>query len=527
MKTTASFCLALLGVAFGVCAQEAGSPDLFSLRFAPGPFSDAVPAAAPRSGTAVAPVDAAAEIAAQTGSIDRIFDAIAETERSIAAEEALNGPQSSALIDHYRALAARYQDLGDPFLAGAALEQARAVIRMNQGLHSLDQAEVVDQTIEMFEAVGAFSESDALQDDLLDLTHKGENDSDLRVPSILAAVAQRQMDAAVAYLEDDVWPRARRPLLATEGSGWEPSTPKTGRQRALTQLAVIADRYDAAIEAALASDAAAFGDSLDTEVAEIYELVDKANDFLEVGPLPRMERDGPTWEAEPPVGDREFAAAALYRARRLYSAAMQAAYRQGSQSEYWALDEQLVETYFFEQANPELAPDILVDYRVPSPLESVLRARVADRLARGATAFEVARSLVELADAMGNRESLDRYQQAYDFLVGQDGSAEAMAALFHPDVPVIRRAFGPEDSAIFDPTRSYRGYIDVEVETGRYGQATAVEVLNSSPGTVRAIENSLRKRVSKTRFRPRFAEGKPIRSDRFVIRYFYDHDMLE
>ncbi|HUF71590.1 MAG TPA: hypothetical protein VMR74_01695 [Gammaproteobacteria bacterium] len=524
MNRTPIICIALLGLSVGVCAQDVpGSPDLFSLTFAPGPLPNNEPSASPASGAS----NAAVTEAADNGDIDRLFDAIAEIERAIAEEEALNGPQSRILIEHYRSMAALYAELGDPLRAVAASEQARAVVRMNDGLHTLDQAEIVEQSIDMLEAAGAFGESDERQDELLDLA--GRNDGDARAPPILASVADRQMRAVRTYLEEDVWPRERRPVQAIEGSGWEPSTPNTGRQRALTELAVIARRYDAAIEEALADDAYELGDALDTDVkiVAIYELVDVANDFVEVGRLPRRDRNGPTWEPEPPSGDRDFAAAALHRARRLYSAAMQSAFRQGSEAESWGLGEQLVETYYFEAANPELKSDVYVDHTVPSPLESVLRARVAEQMTRGAPAVGVARAMLELGDALGNREALQRYQAAYDFLVAQGASVETVADLFNPQIPVIRRAFGPEDSSKFDPARAYRGYIDVEVQTGRFGETTDVEIVGASDGTSRAIERRLRTHVSQTRFRPRFAEAEPVRSDRFVLRHYYDYDLIE
>ena len=522
MNRTSIICIALVSLPLGVCAQEiADSPDLFSLTFAPGPFSDNTLLSSSVSDATETLVDEIAE----EPSGDRLFDAIGEVERLIIEEEALNGPQSRVLIGHFRSLAALHLELGNHFVAMAAFEQARAVIRMNDGLHSLEQAEVVEKMIERLDAAGGFSESDALQDELLELTKR--NESDPRVSSILATVAERQMDVVKAYLDDDIWPRAREQLQAIEGSGWEPNTPKTGRQRALTELAVIADRYDFAIEGSLAGDNFELGDSLDSrvEIAEIYELVDTANDFLEVGVLPRYDRGSLTWDQESPMADREFAVAALHRARRLYSAAMQAAYQQGSQSEYWALDEQFVETYYFEKANPELSSDTYVQHAVV--LESILRARVADRLTRGGSAVEVARALVELADAFTNLRALEQYQDAYDFLVREDVLTEAIAELFYPDVPAIRSAFGPEDSVDFDPFHVYRGYIDVYVETGQYGQTKDVEIQNTSPSTSRGIERRLRKHVSQTQFRPRFEDGRPLSSDQFTLRYYYDYDVLE
>lgn len=532
MTRTLLIRIALLGLPVGVCAQDApGSPDLFSLRFAPGPISSdtllPTPASAEVSGTAGSASGTGDAAAVDGGDIDRLFEAIAQLERAIAAETALNGPQSRVLIEHYRSMAAFYEALGDPFRARAAADEARAVVRMNDGLHTLDQAEIVEQSIEMLEAVGAFSESDALQDELLDLA--GRNESDTRAPSILASVAERQMSAVRAYLDGFVWPRSRQPLQAIEGSGWEPSTPSTGRQRALTQLGVIASQYEAAIGEALDSDGYALGRALatDVEITDVYALVDTANDFLAVGPLPRNDRDGPTWEPEPPRSDRDFAIAALQRARRLYSAAMQTAFRQGSEAEYRGLEELLVHTYYFEAANPELESDFRVNRFLPTPLESLLRARVVDRMTRGAPPVEVARAMLELGDALGNREALEQYEQAYDFVVAQQVSADAVASLFVPPVPVIRRAFGPEDSAAFDPARPYRGFVDVEIQTSRYGQTRDAEILDTSPGTSRAIERRVEKHVALTRFRPRFAEGEPVGSDRFVLRYYYDYDLEE
>ena len=358
--------IALLGAAHGVCAQDSvGTPDLFTLSFAPGPFGDDV-LLSPSAG------DAAGEPAEEsTGErTDSLYDALAKIEKAIAEEESVNGPQSLALVDRYEDMAALHEEIGNHLLAAAALEQARAIVRMREGLHSLDQAEIVEQEIEGLEGAGAFTDSDELQDDLLDLAAR--NSSDPRVLSILSAVAERQMDAVQTYLDEHVWPRARESVPAREGSGWKPNTPRTGRQRALTRLAVIGDDYDAAIDKALADDNYEPGDPLDVDanIAEIYELIDTVNDFLEVGPLPRPERNGlgVTWEPEAPQTDREFAAAALYRARRLYSAAMQAAYRQGSQSEFWALDEKLAGTYYFEAANPELRSSVAGgDARVPRP----------------------------------------------------------------------------------------------------------------------------------------------------------------
>ena len=399
MTRTPIICVALLGLPLGIAAQEpAGEPDLFSLIFAPGPVTAWRLSPVPVEGGQTAATDETPD----DGEVDGLYRAAEALERSIVEEEARNGPQSSVLIEYFRSLAELHQRIGNHLLAIAALEQASAIIRINDGLESLDQAEVMQQMIRSSEIVGAFTDADTLQEDLLLLAQK--NESDPLVPSILAGVADRQIDAVKAYLDVSVWPRARSSIQATMGSGWEAGTDRSGRQRAFTELEVLGNRYDSAIERALEAEGADSGDAFDqeAELTDVYELIDTANDFLEVGVLPRYDRGVLTWEPERPMSDREFAATALHRARRLYSAAMQAAYRQGNRSEYLTLEEQFVETYYFQLANPELDSESYerntlfpVQQRYQTPLESVLRARVADRLIRDSSVVEVARAQVE------------------------------------------------------------------------------------------------------------------------------------
>jgi hypothetical protein len=516
----AAICLSLI-FPFGVLHAQAGqgSPDLFTLTFAQGLSPAGI----------VAPASVEANRFSQNAGlsedeIDRLFDEVSDVEQAIAVEEERNGTNSPALIEQFKSLAALHQELGNYDFANAALTQARSIIRMSAGLHTLDQAEVVDQMIESREAIGAFNESEVLQDDLLDLARR--NTLDPRAPSVLASVAERQMEIVRAYIDERVWSRSRENLVATEGSGWQPSTPRAGREKAFTALESFANEFDAALEEALADESFEIGSALnlETDIPEVYELVDTANDFLEVGVLPRYEDRIPTWEPEEPRSGREFAEAALHRARRLYSLAMQSAYLQGNESEYWAYDAEFTDTHYFEQANPDLAPDLDEETRL-APLEGALRARVADRMARGAPAVEVARALLELGDALANAPALEQYQSAYDLLVKADVPKETIDELLHPAFPVIRRAYGPEDWTEFDGSHPYRGHVDVQVEIGRYGQATEVEIQSASPGTSRAIERRLRKHVNQTRFRPRFVAGSPLRSDRFLLRYFYDYDV--
>lgn len=516
--------VSLLCLASGARAQ--GSPDLFTLTFTPGPVAvEAVGAAAARD-ERVAPRET-------EPALSRLLDSVARLEQSIAAKEAAHGRRSRGLVDDLTSLAAAYREAGEHLPAIAILERARYISRSNDGLHSLEQAGIVDELADSVAAAGRQDESDKLQDALLELASR--NAGEPRAPSLIAAVADRQMAAARAYLEHGAWLGSREPLRASEGSGWEPSTSKVGRDKAPPRLGEVRNDYEAAIERVLHNDDYEIGDplELDTGLDETYVLIDTVNDFVEVGYLPRPRP--PEWESEPPESDREWALAALRRARRLYSTAMQQAFSQENYAEYQALERQLLGTYYFEMENPELHPSSVRD-RKPRrrSLEdviyltgaSVLEAGVVDRLSRGAPPVEVARALVELGDwhllFSFNRTALETYQDAHDLLVGEGAPAEAVTHLFAPEVPAILPAFAT-DALAFDPARQYRGHIDVSIETGRYGESKRVDIIGASPGTSSAIERRLQRHIARAKFRPRFVEGRLGRSDRFSLRYYFDY----
>jgi tetratricopeptide (TPR) repeat protein len=511
-------------------AYPQAAPELSSLIFTPGPTLNEVRSQIPTIDDSRLAADDETEDDLRA----RLLDAIPQIEDSIEAEESLNGGRSSNLIEPLVSLAAAHHELEDYIRAIGYLEQARQIRRINDGLHSLDQAEIVNRMIDSLEAVGSFSESDSLQDSLLELAMV--NAGDPRAPSIVAAVAHRQMNAVNDYLEAGVWSRSREKLPVVEGSGWEPTTFRAGRQRSVSKLGQIRARYDGAIEDALASDGNEFGDSLGPEedLATTYIVIDTVSDFIEEGPLPRrIPGRQLVWEPEDPINDRAFALQTFRRARRLYSAAMQAALKEGQYDEYLEYEEQLIETFYFELAHPEIHPT-RVERRAPSslgqiiylPAINVLEAKVIHRLANGASAIDVATALVELGDwhllFSQNGTALEWYHQAYDLLVRKDVAIQIVTDLFSPQVPMLLPAFASV-SADFEPARGYRGYIDASIKIGRYGESKGVKLVGGSSSTSSDIGKRLTRELTVSRFRPRFVDGKAIRSDQFLRRFYFDY----
>lgn len=143
--------------------------------------------AAPSASGAPAEVDfEPAATAQQQQMLDSIQD---ELER--------NGPFSADLIGPVTALALSYQEDGDHSLAAVANERALQLVRVNYGLHSLDQAPVLRQAVRNEEERGNVEGAWEIEQDLLALARRHPND--LRTVPILHEIADKRMATLARY----------------------------------------------------------------------------------------------------------------------------------------------------------------------------------------------------------------------------------------------------------------------------------------------------------------------------------------
>lgn len=119
-------------------------------------------------------------------------------------EQSKNGPYSEQLIPSLTALALLYQEEGDRELASAAIEQALQVVRANYGLHSLEQAPLLEQAIRNEELRGDAEAAWDLGQDLLSLVKKNPND--LRTVPILSGVGDKRLDLLDRYYSGEIPP---------------------------------------------------------------------------------------------------------------------------------------------------------------------------------------------------------------------------------------------------------------------------------------------------------------------------------
>jgi hypothetical protein len=127
-----------------------------------------------------------------------------QTIEKIQDTQSAEGPNSASLIDPLAALGLLYRERGEHGLAAAALERAQGVVRFNYGLHSLDQAPLIEQLIRSEEARGNDAAAWDLEQELLDLARRSPDD--LRTVPILHEIADKRMDVLRRYVAGEEFP---------------------------------------------------------------------------------------------------------------------------------------------------------------------------------------------------------------------------------------------------------------------------------------------------------------------------------
>jgi hypothetical protein len=108
-----------------------------------------------------------------------------------------HGIQAPELIDPLTALAHWYQESGDHDLAIAAIEQARHVVTVNLGLHSIEEALLLRQLVQIDEAGGDVEAAWKAEKEVLGLVKRHPND--LRRVPVLREIARKRMDVLTRY----------------------------------------------------------------------------------------------------------------------------------------------------------------------------------------------------------------------------------------------------------------------------------------------------------------------------------------
>jgi len=197
----------------------------------------------------------------------RVIARIQAAVAAIEAEQTANGEYSPDLIPLYTELAGIYLEISGYGDAIGLLEQAQQVIRRNEGLYSLDQADLIEEMIEIEMEVTPSEQSLEREAYLRELVQRNPGDS--RNPAILTRMAERQIDVADYLLVNGIEPTLTLSVGPAIGFG-RPRSPPTARAMAGSMLRQARSSYSAALHSALNGG--------DAELAQLFELEDSIID---------------------------------------------------------------------------------------------------------------------------------------------------------------------------------------------------------------------------------------------------------
>jgi hypothetical protein len=166
---------------------------------------------------------------------DRLQELVAE----IGAIQSLQGGNSPDLIEPFTTLSLLYEQGEDYELALALIEETTRVIKINRGLHTLDEAQRMRQAIRIERARGNAEAAWDEEQDLLRLIRRRRHQADARIAPILHEIAAHRRAVLERYLAGEFPPEI---VLGCYYSEWQydsNGTPYRSGCRAGNRLTVI------------------------------------------------------------------------------------------------------------------------------------------------------------------------------------------------------------------------------------------------------------------------------------------------
>jgi hypothetical protein len=171
-------------------------------------------------GLVMVPRDVAAQ--QQTTAADRERYLLGEIQDRVVQD----GPNAGSLLEPLTALILLYQEEDDESSAAVTIERARHVVRVNDGLHTLEQVPLIEQLMRIEAARGNHTAAWDLEQELLRLVRR--HPEDLRTVPVLRGAAERQMEVLAQYLDGEKPPQL---YLGCYYNDWGTHDPVTNEWR--------------------------------------------------------------------------------------------------------------------------------------------------------------------------------------------------------------------------------------------------------------------------------------------------------
>ncbi|HET7607563.1 MAG TPA: hypothetical protein VFL84_02710 [Gammaproteobacteria bacterium] len=413
-----------------------------------------------------------------------------------------DGPYAPELLGPLSRLGLIYQEGEDYALALVTLERAQHIVRVNNGLHSMDQVPVMRQLIAIEDARGNHEGAWDRQQDLLQLLRR--HPDDVRTVPVLRDIADKQMEVLASVIAGERPPEVVLGCFYKQWPTQAEGSCEAGSKSTVVQ-GMLAEAQRTYLEAIAVLLRQGLYDSDDLRAIELQVLrgVDLMRSRYYKGPTAR------------PVP-------------------MAPAYVGASNLEPWrsrmAAVAELAEWELPYPEEPSLQGDdddhvLTKQVHIMDPYHrgrQSLRRLYAYGAASSDSSVEQAEAVAQMADwdllYSHNGRAIESYDVARGMLDEAGVPASSVEQLFAPPTPVVLPAFQPNPLAR-DESRVATGYIDVAFEITKYGRSRAVEILDSANAS-HAAKQDLIALIRVNRYRPQltdgvFADATPVR-----LRYY-------
>jgi hypothetical protein len=408
------------------------------------------------------------------------------------------------LLDPLRALALLYEEDGDYALAAAALEEARYVARVHNGLSSAEEVLLLRQQVRNEKALGLHGRAWNLEQDMVTMARR--NLDDLRMLPIFRDLAEDRLAVI-----DKVGMSERPPMIYAGCYTTVPLPPYDYTRHDARAMANSGGYTSPSCVGGINQDLIA---KLRSEVlmyyADAIEIILRTGDY-----------------ASEELRELEKAAIAIAGHRTMGSvrAASESsgtiAYcSRGTLAHYLALDILSSCLAPVNRGNRFVIANVggrvglirLLSYEIrsgaPAPVRARALAELADWHVYAVPASRRRFASLELVNAL--------YQGTYDELQ-HSGDAEASRQLFAPDLPVTLPTHEP--NPFVSVATELPRYIDASFDVTQYGIAERIEIVAASGDATREHKRSLIRLIESTSFRPRIVDGQFGEPARVSVRY--------
>jgi len=403
-----------------------------------------------------------------------------------------DGPYSVELLEPLSRLGLIYQEGEDYALALVTLERAQHIVRINNGLHSLEQVPLLRQLINIEAARGNAEGAWDREQDLLTLLRR--HPDDVRTAPALREIADRQMEVLAAVIAGQRPPEV---ILGCYYKEWPTSADGscTAGSKSTVVQGMLADAQRNYLDAIAVMLRQGLYDSDELHSLELDVL--RGVDLMRT----RYGASGRPPPLVPPyIGTSGVEPWRSRMAAVTQLAAWDLPYPDQRPLEGDSLDDGSDANFATKQAH------IMDPYHRG---RQSLRRLYAYSSASEGSPLQQADAVVQLADwdllYSHNSQAIESYELAHSMLEQDGGEETSVEQLFGPPTPVVLPAFQPNPLAR-DETRAETGYIDVEFEITKYGRSRAVEILDDANAT-HAAKQDLTALIRSSRYRPRLTEG--------------------